>query len=438
MGKTIAIENGIVLTMNSDREIFKEGSVVIEDDRILEVGDSSDVKKNYTPDISIDAKNKIVIPGLISLHHHSDNMSRGVGEHMGLHDYLEKIYYPMLSKATPEETKLTALLSYTEAILSGTTTVNEMYVNLESCAEAAEEIGIRAVMSSEAADLIEGYGESLDLNEKAFKELDGSADGRIRIWFGAEWVPVCSEDFLIKTRELADKYETGIHIHLNESKDEVELCKKEHGKGSAEYVNELGVLGDDVVSAHSVWLSEKEQNIFSERGVSVAHCPVSNLKLGNGIAPIPELIEKGVNVGLGPDGAPCNNTVNMFETMKFASLVQKGRFLDASQMPSEKVLEMATINGAKALGLEDEIGSLEKGKKADIVLVDLDVPNLRPIYYGKNLNAYSHLVYASPNAVDTVLIDGKLIVRDGKIDTVDEEKLLRDFQTSADGLIDRI
>jgi len=436
MGKKL-IENGIIVTMNPRKEILTDSAIFIEDDRIAEIGEKDEIKKKQKADVVIDAKEKLIIPGLVSLHFHSDNMSRGIGEHMGLEKWLENIYYPMLAVMTSRDVYASASLAYAEAVLSGTTTVNDMYHHLIDCADAAEKIGIRAVLSSETADLIKGQ-ESLEDNEKAFREKNGSANGRIRIWFGVEDVIRSSPEFVRKAREYADKYRTGIHIHLNESRREINICLEKHGKRPTELANYLGVLGGDVVAAHCVWLSDNEKKIFADTRTHVANCPVSNMKLGNGIAPIPELMKLGVNVGLGPDDAPCNNTVNMFETMKLASLAQKARLLDAAQMPAETIMEMATVNGARALGMENEIGSIEVGKKADIVLLDLNVPNMRPLFMGEYSNIYQHLVYVAPaNAVDTVIVDGKIVVESRELKTMNLDEIIHNHQEHAQDLIER-
>jgi len=404
------IENGIIVTMNSRKEILTDRAILIEGDRIAEIGKKDEIKKKQKADVVIDAKEKLIVPGLVSLHFHSDNMSRGVGEHMGLEKWLDNIYYPMLAVMRSKDVYASASLAYAEAILSGTTTVNDMYCHLIDCADAAEKIGIRAVLSSEAADLIKGQ-ESLEDNKKAFKEKNGSANGRIHIWFGVEDVIRSSPEFVRKAREYADKYRTGVHIHLNESRKEVDICLEKHGKRPTELANYLGVLGEDVVAAHCVWLSDNEKKIFADTRTHVANCPVSNMKLGNGIA---------------------------LETMKFASLAQKARLLDAAQMPAETVMEMATVNGARALGMENEIGSIEVGKKADIVLLDLNVPNMRPLFTGEYSNIYQHLVYVAPaNAVDMVIVDGKIVVESGELKTMNIGEIIDNHQEHAQDLIER-
>jgi 5-methylthioadenosine/S-adenosylhomocysteine deaminase len=295
------------------------------------------------------------------------------------------------------------------------------------------------VVSSEAADLIPGQETLMD-NEEAFRKKNNSAGGRIKIWFGVEWIPVCSGQFLEKSRELATKYNTGIHIHLNESRAEVEMCKEKNGGlAPVEYADKLGVLGRDVVAAHCVWLSDNEISILAKKGTNVSHNPVSNMKLGNGIARVAELLDAGINVGLGPDDAPCNNTVDMFEVMKFASLGQKARLLDASILPSEQVIRMATINGAKALGLEKEIGSLEPGKKADLITINLETPRLTPVILGKNTNVFAHVVYsAHGDDVDNVMIDGKLVMKNRNLQTANEKALMVNANKASKKLIERV
>jgi len=431
------IEGEIIVTMNPEGEILKDSAILIEGSKIIDIGKRDRIRKEHKPDITIDAKEKLIIPGLVNLHFHPGNMIRGIGEHMGLEEWAQNILYPYLSAMTPRDAYLSACLAYAEAALSGTTTINAMYAYIEELAKAAEKIGVRAVLSSEACDLVDGQP-SLNGNEKAFREIK-SADGRISVWFGVEWVPICSREFLMEARELADKHKTGIHIHLNESKGEVEACLEKHGKRPTELVHELGVLGRDVVAAHCVWLSDKEKQIFADTGTHISHNPVSNAKFGNGLAPIPELTKLGVNIGLGTDDAACNDTFHMFETMKFASLAQKARLLDAAQMPAETIMEMATVNGAKALGMEDKIGSIEVGKKADIVLLDLKTPNLRPIHpLGEYSNVYQNLVYSSPgNAVNTVIIDGETIVENKEIKTMDLSEVIEEHQHRCEDLLER-
>jgi 5-methylthioadenosine/S-adenosylhomocysteine deaminase len=429
------IHSGVLVTVDPKRTIFEDGAIAIDQGRITDVGDSATLRNQYKGKKEIDATHKIIMPGLVNLHFHADNFSRGVGEHLGLEEWIDTIYYPMLAAMTPDDAYKTAMLAYSEVIKGGTTTVNDMYIKLPSLADAAEKTGIRAVLSSEGADLIEGQ-ETLEDNEKAFLERNNTAGGRILVVFGIEWIPVCSADYIRKCRSLADKYGVGVHVHLNESKGEVQLCKEKYGKPPVEFVYDLGLLGPDVVAAHCVWLSDQEIELIAKTGTHISYNPVSNAKLGNGIARTVDYLKAGINVGLGTDDAPCNNNNDMFEVMKYASLFQKASHTDASLLPSWQVLEMATIHGAKALGLDQEIGSLELGKKADVILVDTWTPALTPVFHGKNSNVLPHLVYvAHGDNVDTTIVDGKILMEGRKLLTVDENQVIEEATRAAQKVI---
>jgi len=431
----LLINNGIIVTMDPLKKIFEDGTIAIDGNNIVEVGKTRDLKKKYYGREEINAKDMVVMPGLINLHFHSDNFSRGVGEHLSLEKWLDTIYYPMLAAMTSDDVYKAGRLAYSEVIKGGTTCVNDMYIKLISLADAAEETGIRAVLSSEGADLIEGQ-ESLEDNERAILERNNSANGRVTFRFGVEWIPVCSQEYIKKCRELADKYGVGIHIHLNESKGEVEFCKEKYGKRPVEFVYELGLLGADVVAAHCVWLSDHEIELIRDTNTNISYNPISNAKLGNGIARIIDCLSAGINVGLGTDDAPCNNNNDMFEVMKYASLFQKAVHTDASLLPSEQVLEMATTGGARALGMENQIGSLEPGKKADIILVNMQTPSLTPLFNGINFNALAHLVFsAHGDNVDTVIIDGKVIMKGRELLTVNEGRVIEEATQAANRVI---
>ncbi len=433
MTETTVIENGIVFTMDKNQTVLDPGYVVIQDDKVVEVGDGSP-RSGLITDSKIDAKRKAVLPGLIDSHYHSIALHRGGIDGLlakGMDKAFDEFYYPMLERMTPEDVYNEALLAYLECIKAGITTVNDMYRHITACADAAEKIGIRAVISSEAADLFPGQ-ESLSDNENAFKLKNGAANGRVKIWFGAEWIPVCSPEFYSKARELATKYGTGLHIHLAESLGEVEICKKKYGKRPGEHMFDLDVLGRDVLAAHCVWLSDKEIRLLKETGTAVSTCPISNLKLGNGIARLHDMVIAGLRIGIGTDAYM--NNLDMFDVMKYASILQKGSRADASSMPSyEKAFCMATIEGAAALQMDREIGSIERGKKADIILVDLNLPKFQPILRGRFANILPNLVYgAHGENVDTVIVDGKVLVENGELKMVDQQVIFENARKSAE------
>jgi len=379
------------------------------------------------------------MPGLINLHYHSHILIRGLINNEApsatLDELLYKFFYPLAIKMSPEEIYAEACLAYMESIKTGTTCVNDIYWRIVQLADAAKDTGIRAVISSEALDL--APSETIEDNERGFLARHNSADGRVKIWFGIEWLPVCSPEMVMKARELADKYKTGIHVHLNESLWEVEQCKAKFGKRPIEQAYDDGILGDDCVAAHCVWVSDKEMKILSQTKTSVSHNPISNMWFANGFARAPEMISSGINVGLGTDN-PTNNA-DMFEVMKMASLVHKGVKLDISQMPCGQVLKMATNNGAAALGMGKEIGSIEVGKKADLILVNLRSTRFEPVLLGKMSNLVSNIVYAAHgDDVDTVLIDGKIVMRHRKMLTMDEEKVIENAKDALQSVKDKI
>jgi 5-methylthioadenosine/S-adenosylhomocysteine deaminase len=435
----ILIKNGIILTMDPSQRIIENGAIAIEDNKIVAVGETEDVEKILHDPEVIDARHQAVLPGLINLHYHAHILIRGLISNeaptASLDELLYKFFYPLAKKMSPEEIYAEACLAYVESIKTGTTCVNDIYWRIIQLADAAKDTGIRAVISSEALDLAES--ETIEDNERGFLARHNSADGRVKIWFGIEWLPVCSTEMVMKARELANKYKTGIHVHLNESLWEVEQCKAKFGKRPIEQAYDDGILGEDCVAAHCVWVSDKEMKILSQTKTSVSHNPISNMWFANGFARAPEMISSGINVGLGTDN-PTNNA-DMFEVMKMASLVHKGVKLDISQMPCGQVLKMATNNGAAALGMGKEIGSIEVGKKADLILVNLRSTRFEPVLLGKMSNLVSNIVYAAHgDDVDTVLIDGKIVMRHRKMLTMDEEKVIENAKDALQSVKDKI
>jgi len=324
----------------------------------------------------------------------------------------------------PEAAYWAALVSYTESIKAGVTTVNDMYRQLGALAQAAEDIGIRAVLSSDAA--LPGHGlDTLADNAGAYAANHGKAGGRIEVWVGIDWLPTVDMAFLRDARSLADELGTGVHIHLGESMSEVEDSLERFGMRPAHVYNQAGLLGPDVVAAHSVCLDDSEIRLLAETGAHVSHNPSSNAKLGNGIARVPEMLRSGINVGLGHDACECNNSADMFEVMKFASLVHRAKWSDASLMPAETVLRMATNSGARALG--HETGRLEPGSKADVILIDTDNAMFTPLIADSAAHVQSHLVFAANGSVvDTSIIDGRIVMRGRRLVFVDEKQIVRE------------
>jgi len=258
-------------------------------------------------------------------------------------------------------------------------------------------------------------------------------DGRIQVWFGPRTPGACTPELYREIVELARQHRTGITMHLAEVKDDVDYTKREFGKLPAEFAQDLGLVGRNVLLAHTVWLTQPEIEILGRSNTNTVHCPSSNMKLGSGTAKIPEMIEAGVNVSLGCDGGPSNNTYDMLREMKIAALLQKVRVHDPTRLRAETVLEMATINGAKAVGLEHEIGSLEEGKKADIIVLELRKPHLTPIF-----SLASNLVYAASGGdVETTIVDGRILMENKRLLTLDEDKVLMEAERRGRSLLER-
>jgi cytosine/adenosine deaminase-related metal-dependent hydrolase len=269
--------------------------------------------------------------------------------------------------------------------------------------------------------------------ETYFQRWNGKADGRIGVWYGARSLGACTPQLYERIASGAKRLRTGVTMHLSEVQEDVRYTEKEFGEMPAEFMDRVGLVGPKVVFAHGVWLTEKEWQILAEKEASVAHCPSSNMKLSSGIAKVPEMMGAGVNVGLGCDGGPSNNSYDMIREMKTASLLQKVRTMDPVTMSAETVLEMATVNGAKALGLQGQIGSIEPGKRADIIVVGMQKPHLTPAF-----NPVSHIAYAALGCdVETTIIDGRIVMDGRKVSTLDEHRILQEANERATKLLER-
>ncbi|MBS7649394.1 amidohydrolase [Candidatus Bathyarchaeota archaeon] len=430
-----------------EKGVVRDGAILIEGDRIIEVGKYDDVKRrNPRGYEKLNARGKIVLPGLVNTHHHlAMSLLRGYADDMPLKEWLEEKIWPIESLMTGEDVYIGAKLTAVESALGGCTTVNTMYHYAPEFneARAVAEVGIRGVVGHVCFSWRKD--EDLKLTKSLTETWHGAENGKIRVSVDPHAPYTVDPDYMVElwnmTLELNEKYrEKGpiiSHIHLAEAADEADRIRRTFGVdlngGVVEYLDKLGVLDRLTLAAHCVHLSEKEIVILASRGVKVAHNPVSNLKLGSGISPVPKLLENGVNVGLGTDSVCSNNSSDMFETMKFAALIHKGVYMNPSIMSAWRVLQMATIDGAKALNWDYELGSIEPGKKADIILVDVRKPHVVPMY-----SEVSHLVYAVKSSdVETVIVDGRIIVENRRVKTVKIEELIEEFLKARNKLIER-
>jgi 5-methylthioadenosine/S-adenosylhomocysteine deaminase len=438
MGCTV-VRHAIVFTVDPTNAIYADGTVVFRDDRIVAVGATETIP--LPPDVNqiIDCQGRMaVIPGLIDAHSHS-SLLRGVTENMQLLDWLPR--YQLEHRALNEEDAYyAALLCYLEALKAGTTCVMDMFRLMHRCADAAGDLGIRVNLVPYVADMPgKDFFENLETNRRLIESHHGAKGGRVQVWVGLEHLFYCSQDAFAKARELSDHYGIRIHTHSSEQKEEVEAVVQHFGKRPIELFHEYGILGEKTVIAHCVWLNSDEIQLLADTGTSVSHCPTSNAKLAGGIAPVLEMQQAGITVGLGTDGNISNNSLDMFETMKFASLLQKVHRYDAAALAAPDTLRMATIEGAKLLGLDQEIGSIEVGKKADLVLVDLWQPNLMPLVWdGNDTNVMWNLVYAARGSnVNTVFVDGEMVVQSGRSTRVSEAHVLEQIQLQTLDLMKR-
>ncbi|MDH5443540.1 MAG: amidohydrolase family protein [Hadesarchaea archaeon] len=428
----VLIKDGRIITMDPQRHVLDRGSVVIEGDKIVSVGKEVKVRA----DTVIDARGKAVLPGLINAHTHlSMTLLRGVADDMELDPWLKTKIWPIEKNLRAEDCYVGALLGCLEMIKSGTTCFADQYFFMEDVARAVEKAGIRGVLSYgiiEQGDPKKRKSE-IQAGEKLVKTCHGMANGRILTMFGPHAPYTCSPECLAQVKELAKKYKVGIHTHIAESKWEVEEIIKKYGKRPVEHLDAIGFLGSEVLAAHCVQLTGQEIRILHDRGVKPVHNPVSNMKIACGVSPVPEMLAAGIPVALGTDGAASNNALDMFSEMKFAALLNKVDKFDPTVMPAQSVLEMATVNGARALGLGENLGSLEVGKKADLILVDFRKPHLTPLH-----NVISHLVYSATGSdVDTVIVEGKVIMQGRRVLTLEEDKVLKEAQKAADDLLAR-
>lgn len=430
------IRNGIVIPCEGRKTVYDPGSVLVEDGRIVAVGTVEEL--DAADAHVVDATGHAVIPGLHNTHLHS-GLLRGTAESKSLWDWLRDYVDPAHKALTPEIAEAASLLCYTESLRAGTTSVMDMWRHMEGSAHAAEQVGIRATLVPYVADL-PGYDyfETLETNRRLLEDYRTYANDRVRSWVGLEHLFYCSAEGFKAAAALADEFDTGLHTHSSETIWEVEESLRQFGRRPIEEFYNRGILGPRTVVAHCVWLDDREIELLAQTGTSVAHCPCSNMKLSSGPARVIDMRRKGIAVGLGSDGEKENNNLDLLEEMKFASLLQKVSTLDPTTGDPWDILTMATLEGARALGLDGETGSLEPGKKADIVTVDLRKLHTTPLLHGEDFNAVAHLVFSAGSAdVDHVWVDGRQLVAGGEVLSVDAEQVRLRAQSAAEELFRR-
>ncbi|MBU5438993.1 amidohydrolase [Tissierella sp. MSJ-40] len=427
----LLIKNVTLVPMDKKNDILENTNIYILNNKIEHIGY---LRGDLKVDRIIDGKGMVAMPGLINSHTHIGmSLLRNFADDLPLHEWLTQKIWPIEAKLTEEDVYWGSLLSMVEMIQSGTTAFCDMYFFMDQVGKGLEEAGIRGVLTR---GLIEEEGKSIiKLNEtrELYRNWNGKGNGRIKVMVAPHAPYTCSPDFIMKSCALAKELNTGIHIHLSETKREVEDSFKQHGKSPIKHVYDLGVFEIPTIAAHCVHVDDNDIEILKENNVSVVNNPGSNLKLASGFAPVDKMIKKGVNVALGTDGSSSNNNLNMFEEINLAAIVNKAVNMDAVSIPAKTAVEMATINGAKALLWSEEIGSIEVGKKADLILIDIDKPHLYPHH-----NIISSLAYSVQGSdVDTVIVDGKIIMENREIKTLDVEKIKYNVGKVAKNLINR-
>jgi len=401
----ILIKNATVITQDKDRRILKGGAILVEKEIIADIGISAELEKKYPQAKIVAGENLVALPGLINCHTHAAmNLLRGFGDDMPLMEWLTKKIWPAEAKLTPEEIFNGTKAGCEEMAASGTTSFNDMYFYPKDQVKAALESRMR-----DFAGIIALAGGKFNFTpeyvERTFEELKSQSNGLIKLVVSPHSIYAAPEKTLVWCANFARKNNLLLHIHLSETEREVDDCLKQHNCRPVEYLEKIRFLGSNVIAAHGCWLSDEEIKILAERKVSVVNCPTSNLKLASGVMPFSKLTKAGVNICLGTDGSASNNNLDMVSEMKIAALIHKWNERDPESACAQAILDMATINGAKALGMSAEIGSMEPGKKADIVLLDFNQPHLQPCF-----NPVSNLVYAACGRdVVLTMVNGKTV-----------------------------
>ncbi|MEM2102494.1 MAG: amidohydrolase [Candidatus Bathyarchaeia archaeon] len=430
----VVIRGGVVLPM-MERGAIDEGLVAIKKDAIVYVGKASKSPK-FNAERVIEGKGKAVMPGLVNCHTHvSMTLFRGLAEDQPLPRWLKETIWPLEAKLKPEDIYTGALLGCLEMLKTGTTCFADMYFHEDMVAKAVQELGLRATLAPGIIESQNAMQTEKILNEgiTTAMKLHATAQGRIRFQLGPHAVYSCSPELLKRIHEAALKLRVGLHIHLAESMDLARQVKEKYGVTETRLLKKIGFLGPNLLAAHCIYLSNREIKTLAKHQVKVAYNPVANMKLAQGTPKIVDLVKAGVSVGIGTDGPASNNSLDMFQTVKTASLLQKARYGDSTVLPAHQALAMATREGAKVLGIENIVGTLESGKKADLIIIDLKKPHLSPVH-----DIYANLVYSATGSdVDTVIVNGKILMENRQVTVADEEKILKKAQKTAQNLLVR-
>ena len=427
----LIISNGIVVTVDGERRVFDPGSVAIRGNVIAAVGPADQIAAQYRAADTIDARGRVVMPGLINTHTHAPMvLYRGLGDDLALMDWLQKYIFPAEAKTvSPAFVRTGTNLAALEMIRSGTTAYVDMYYFEEEIARATKRAGLRGVLGQTIIEFpvpdAKTPADALKRTEAFIREFQ--QDALITPAVAPHAVYTNDAASLTQSRDLARKYDVPLVIHLAETEAEIPLSLERHKARPIAALEALGVFAGRVIAAHGVWVQADEIQLLARRGVGVAHNPESNMKLASGTAPVPQYLDAKVAVGLATDGAASNNDLDMFEAMRQAAFLHKLQAKDPRVVSARVALDMATIGGARVLGREKELGSLEAGKLADVIVVRMDQPRQTPMY-----DPISHLVYTTRgDDVETTIVNGRTLMRSGKVLSLDEARVLSDARAAA-------
>lgn len=414
----ILINNTILIDMVSEESNIRKTDILIEDNIIKKISQNIEEKC----DKIINAEEMVCMPGLVNTHTHLGmSIFKGYKDDNELMDWLNKVIWPIEDKFTDNEIYWNSYMSSIEMIKSGTTTFNDMYFNMDKVIEVAEQTGQRAVISWSVTD--NSIRDKFEKTKEYFNKYNHK-DSLIKIYVSAHAGYTCNPETITKCVNLAKELETGIHIHLAETKAEEQIIKERYSKTPTQYLKDLGVFEVPVILAHGIYFSKEDIETLKTIKGGISHNPISNCKLASGICDVTNLKKEGITVAIGTDGAGSTTTLDMFEEMRVTGYLQKVSKLDSTCIKAYDILKMATIEGAKILGLDNEIGTIEEGKKADIILINVNKTHLYPIN-----DICSNLVYsATGQDVDTVIIDGKIIMQNRQLQNIDEQQVRKEIQ----------
>ena len=445
------IKNGYVLTLNPKRQIICDGAIYIEGNEILEVG-KTEALKAHKAETVIDAKNKIVMPGLVDTHIHlSQALIRGCADDVSLVDWLKKYVWVLQGNFTKEDGKVSAELCMAEMIRTGTTSFIDCMIHtrygFDGIARAVEQVGMRGALSKIIMDST-GYADSPDImypgmvenaeaclneTEQMYRKWHGKADGRVQVWYGLRSLGGVTSELFKEVAHRTREKSTHMTMHLGEVVDDVRYVKENFDTNLTGFARKHNLLGPEMVFAHGIHFEDSELKVLAESRTNISHCPASNTKLASGFAKIPQMLDLGVPVSLGCDGGPSNNTYDMIREMRIAALIHKPVAKNPLVVSAEDVIEMATLGGAVAMGIDDKVGSLEAGKLADVILIDMHELGLTPA-----VNPVSNLIYSgSGQSVDTVIVNGKALMRNKQLLTLNIDKVMNNARTHIIKLLER-